>query len=280
MQLMRLADAPVDRRDRVFRYSKLRAAAGALVLGGIALGAILFGWLKDFWLAYYIAAVIVIYLLILHRLLTARFRQTNWLVRMTDNGLFVKFRSYLNYRFPDEDLIAVFIPYSEIRSAKLTKERQELPDHHQANRKASTVRKRRFIELELAGNSDSLADALGAESKRVFAKRNQGGAAVSARYQHLPVRLSSPTSLRIEWGVVPGPQSFLDALTRHTLVQPPTDTSKNFADLEGLGRKEQEARLLELAESGDAISAVALARQLYSYGLTEAKQFVDSLIRK
>ena len=280
MQLMRLADAPVDRGDRVFQYSKLRVVLGALVLGVIAMGAFLFGWVNGFWLAYYVAVVVAIYTMIFRKLLTARFRQTNWLVRMTDHELFIKFRSYLNYGFPDEDLTVVSIPFSEIRSAKLIKERQELPDHDQANRKASTLRTRRFIELELAGNSDSLAGALGDESKRVFAKRNQGGAAVSARYQHLPVRLSSPTSLRIEWGVVPGPQSFLDALTRHTLVQPPTDTSKNFADLEGLGRKEQEARLLELAESGDMISAVVLARQLYSYDLTEAKEFVDSLIRK
>ena len=45
-------------------------------------------------------------------------------------------------------------------------------------------------------------------------------------------------------------------------------------------RKEQEARLLELAESGDRIGAVALARQLYAYDLTTAKEFIDSLIRK
>lgn len=280
MQFMRLADTRMDPRDRVFQYSKPRVVLGASMLGVIAIGAFLFGWLNSFWLAYYVATVLAIYALILHKLLTARFRQTNWLVRMTDDGLFIKFRSYLNHGFPDEDLTVLFIPYSEIRSAKLIKERQKLPDHDEPNRKNSTVRTRRLIELELAGNSDSLAGALAHETKRVFAKRNQGGAAVSARYQHLPVRLSSPTSLQIEWGVVPGARSFLEALTRHTLVKPATDTSKNFADLAGLGRKEQEARLLELAESGDVISAVALARQLYSYDLTTAKQFVDSLIRK
>jgi len=280
MQLMRLADAPLDRRDRVFEYSKPRAVTGALLLSGIAFGVTLFGWLKGLWLAYYVAAVIVIYLLILQKLFTARFRPTNWLVRMTDDGLFIKFRSYLNHGFPDEDLTVVFIPYSDIRSAKLIKERQELPDRDQANRKASTVRTRRFVELELADNMDRLAAALTNESKRVFAKPNQGGAAVSTRYQHLPVRLSSPGTLRIEWGVVPAAQNLLDALAHHTLVRPGDDTAKDFAHLEGLQRKEQEARLLELAESGDRIGAVALARQLYAYDLTTAKEFIDSLIRK
>jgi hypothetical protein len=45
-------------------------------------------------------------------------------------------------------------------------------------------------------------------------------------------------------------------------------------------RAEQEARLVELAESGDMIGAVTLARRLYSYDLTAAKQFVEELVRK
>ena len=61
MQLMRLADAPLDRRDRVFEYSKPRAVTGALLLSGIAFGVTLFGWLKGLWLAYYVAAVVVVY---------------------------------------------------------------------------------------------------------------------------------------------------------------------------------------------------------------------------
>src|SRR5580765_4505756 len=209
MQLLRSADTPLDRRDRVFQYSKPRALIGALALSGIAFGVTLFGWLKSLWLAYYVAAVIVIYLLILRKLVTARFRSTNWLVRMTDDGLFIKFRSYLNYRFSDQDPTVVFIPYSELSSAKLVKERQAIPDRDGGNPRA-TIRTRRFIELQLADNSEPLADALAGESKRVFAKPADGGANVSTRYQHLPVRLAAPNLLRIEWGVVPNTQTILD----------------------------------------------------------------------
>lgn len=280
MQLMRLADTPLDRRDRVFQYSKPRALIGALALSGIAFGVTLFGWLKSLWLAYCVAAVIVIYLLILRKLVTARFRSTNWLVRMTDDGLFVKFRSYLNYRFSDQDPTVVFIPYSEISSAKLVKERQAIPDRDGGNPRATTIRTRRFIELDLAGNSEPLADALAGESKRVFAKPADGGANVSTRYQHLPVRLATPNLLRIEWGVVPNAQTILDALTRHTLVDHATAVSKNFVNLDGLSREEQESRLLELAQSGDMIGAVTMARTLYAYDLATAKHFVESLIVK
>ncbi|MET0585049.1 MAG: hypothetical protein ABW099_09235, partial [Candidatus Binatia bacterium] len=147
-------------------------------------------------------------------------------------------------------------------------------------RRATTTRTRRFIELELAGNSEQLANALASESKRVLAKPTEGGSSVSSRYQHLPVQLAAPNRLRIEWGVVPNAQTILDALTRHTLVQHPTAVSKNFVDLDGLSREEQESRLLELAQSGDMIGAVTMARTLYAYDLATAKNFVESLIVK
>jgi hypothetical protein len=280
MQLLRLADVPIDRRAHEFRYSRFRAGTGAIMLAAAALALIAFGHLNNTWIPYYIAGVIIVTLLIFHNLVTARFRPTHWLVRMTDDGLFIKFRSYLNYRFSDQDPTVVFIPYSEISSAKLVKERQAIPDRDGGNPRATTIRTRRFIELELAGNSEPLADALAGESKRVFAKPADGGANVSTRYQHLPVRLAMPNLLRIEWGVVPNAQTILGALTRHTLVDHATPVSKNFVNFDGLSREEQESRLLELAQSGDMIGAVTMARTLYAYDLATAKHFVESLIVK
>ncbi len=86
--------------------------------------------------------------------------------------------------------------------------------------------------------------------------------------------------MRIEWGVVPGIQSILGALTRHTLVQSAAEATKNYTNLDQLSRQEQETRLVELAESGDMIGAIAIARRLYSYDLTAAKQFVEGLMSK
>ena len=109
MQLLRSADVPIDRRARDFRYSRWRAGTGAIILAAAALALIAFGRLNNTWIPYYIAGVIIVTLLIFHNLVTARFRPTNWLVRMTDDGLFIKFRSYLNYRFSDQDPTVVFI---------------------------------------------------------------------------------------------------------------------------------------------------------------------------
>jgi hypothetical protein len=217
--------------------------------------------------------------LIFQRLVTARFLSSNWLIRMTDHGLFVKLRSYLNHRFPEQDPTVVFLPYSEIRSVRLVKERRELPDRDEGNQSSRTIKTRRLIELELAGDSTQLAEALANERKRVFNKPNHGGGG-KTRFHHLPVRLASANLLAVEWSVVPRADKFLDALTRHTLVQCVHDSSKDFVNLQSLSRADQESRLRELAESGDMIGAVAIARRLYSYDLTTAKDFVESLIER
>jgi hypothetical protein len=278
MQLMHLADVPLDPRDRVFYYSRFRAIAGAMSFCAIAIGLLVLGWVKNAWLAYYVAAVIAICLLIFQRLVTARFLSSNWLMRMTDHGLFVKFRSYLNHHFSNQDPTVLFLPYSEVRSARLVKERRELPDLDDGSGLTNTIKTRRLIELELAGDSTELSEALADERKRVFNKPIRGGAKM--RYHHLPVRLASATLLTIEWSVVPRVEKFLDALTRHTLVQSVHKSSKDFVDLQSLSPADQESRLRELAEAGDMIEAVAIARQLYSYDLTTAKAFVESLIER
>jgi len=197
---------------------------------------------------------------------------------MTDHGLYIKFRSYLNYHFPEQDLTVVFLPYTEIRGARSVTERQEIPDRDEG-RNSTMTKTRRVLELDIDADSTKLAEALGNERKCVFSKTKQGGGA-NSRYHHLPVRLASPNLLTIEWGVVPSVQSILEALTRHTLVQPGEETTRDFVNLDGLSREEQEARLLELAESGDMLGAVAIARKLYSYDLTTAKTFVELLIQK
>lgn len=279
MQLLRLAEVPLNQRDRVFYYSRLRSVAGAMVLAAVATAALVFARQTGLWLAYYVAAVAAICLLLYQKLVTARFRPSNWLLRMTDHGLFVQFRSYLNNHFPEQDATVLFLPYSEIRSARLLKERQELPDRENRNR-LTTTRKRRLLEIELAGHSTQFAEALGKERERVFAKSPPRDDKPSTRYQHFPVQLAASTLLRIEWGVVPDAQRFLDEITRHTLVRPAEDSFKDLVRLDGLSSAEQEARLLELVESGDMIDAVAMARKLYSYDLKTAKDFVEGLVGK
>ena len=74
-------------------------------------------------------------------------------MRLTDHGLFIKFRSYLNFHFPDQDLSVVFISYSEIRSARYILSRsRKCPDRDDGNRPTTTTKTQKWVELELASD--------------------------------------------------------------------------------------------------------------------------------
>jgi hypothetical protein len=276
MQLMRLADVPVSARDQVFCYSRGRAICGTITLLGFILGAFVYGQLMQSWLYHYLGAITLFFLWLFRKLILARFHPSNWLVRMSDDGLWIKFRSYLNDHFPAEDLTVVFLAFAEIRSAKFVRERQEIPDTEERGRPTSSIRTRKYVELELAADCQQLTDELAHERERVMGRVT----GITTRYHDTPVFFAARDRLRVEWNVVPKAPAFLDAMTRHILVQPAERSSKDLADFDGLSQKEQEAKLLELAQSGDKIGAIAMARRLYSYDLAAAKQFVEELLDK
>jgi hypothetical protein len=251
MQLLRLAEVPATDRDRVFSYSRGRALFSAAILFIAAIGAAILSWSNHVWLGYYLSAVILLSFFIFRKMVSARFRPSNWLVRLTVDGLFIQFRSYLNYHFPDQDLTVVFIAHSEVRSARFILEKREVPDRDDGNRPSTTTRTQKLVELELAIETKELAEALTCERAHALDGKNLGN--ISSRFHHLPVRLAAPDRLHIEWNVVPNAQTFLDALSRHTLIRPTEEAEKDFVNLEGLSRAEQESRLLELAESGDRV---------------------------
>ncbi len=278
MQLMRMADVTATDRDRTFAYSRSRALLDSIILVIAAVTAAVLSWVNHSWLGYDLAAVVLLSSLIFRKMVSARFRPSNWIVRLTDQGLFIKFRSYLNDHFPEHDLIVVFIAHSEIRSARLILQRQEVPDRDDGSRPTAITKKQKLVEVELSSETKELSDALARERARALDGKNLGK--ISARFHHLPVRLAAPDRLQIEWNVEPNAPTFLDALSHHTLIRPTQETEKDFVHLETLSRAEQESRLLQLVESGDKISAITRALRLYNYDLTQAKDFVEELVNK
>src|SRR5881392_3392810 len=161
MRLLRLAEVETGPNDRVYCYSRSRAILLAMALLGAAAWLVFHAMTTGWKLGYYIAAVIVLFLELMRRFFTARFQPTNWLVRMNDQGMFIQFRSYLNYHLPGEDLTVVFVPHGEIRSGRLVREKVTVPD--MAGRGGTETHYLRFVELELAGDVAPLAKALEAE---------------------------------------------------------------------------------------------------------------------
>ena len=274
MRLLRLAEVETGPNDRVYCYSRSRAILLAMALLGAAAWLVFHAITTGWKLGYYIAAVIVLFLELMRRFFTARFQPTNWLVRMNDEGMFIQFRSYLNYHLPAEDLTVVFLSLSEIRSARLIRERVTTPD---PQGHGTTTQFLRYVELELAGDVAPLATALEAEitEKAPMEKRWYGKG--STLYQDHPARMQAPPFLQMHWQVAPGAKKFLSALRPYTTIAETVSLSEDLTNLQSLSRDEQQKRLRELARRGETIAAVYMARKLYGCGLVEAKEMVDGL---
>jgi hypothetical protein len=272
IRLMREKDVPTTSRDLVFRASRLYAILFVLACLGACAAMIALHRPRPP-LNYYISGVILLALLWMRRLVTARFQPLNWLVRTADDGLFIHFRSYLNDRLSTEDSTVVFLPYSDIRSARLMRERLATLDYEGAK----TVQTRRLVEFELATDPAPLAEALATESARPGAKEKRWYGSSATLYKDYPVLMQSPPFLRVEWRAVPSAGAFLDGLRQHVQVAPPVTISEDFANLQGLTREQQEQRLRDLNQRGHTIDAVYMARRLYGLDLTQATKFVKEL---
>jgi hypothetical protein len=272
MQLLRLADVEISPPDRMYCYSRTRAAIlAALILGAVS-WLIFHSMIRQWKFGYYLAAGILLFFLLTLRFITARFRPSNWLVRANDQGLFVQFRSYLNYHFPPEDLTVAFLSYGEIRSARLLRERVETPDPQGHGTQTQYLR---YVELEVAGDVAPLGKALEAEiTERAPTEKHWYGRS-STLYQDHPVRMQTPPFLQLRWQVVPGAKKFLEDLRPYTTIADPVSLKQNFVNLQSLSREEQQQRLRDLAERGQTMVAIYLARKLYGCGLAEAKELVE-----
>ena len=273
IRVMPDAEVPEASARGTFRYSRGSAALVAgLMLGGGA-GLIAVGRVQGNPFAYYIAALVFVFLWIYQAMVLARFRPTNWLVRVTDRGLYIKFRSYLNHHFPEGDPTVVYIPFREMRQTRVVRELQEVLD---TDGSGTTTRRRTVVEIELKDDAPAIEQALSAERRAEAPKAGQGFGIGAGKYRHYPVRMATPRIVALEWGVRPRAAEFLSVMAVHTPVQA-AEITRDYTALGAVQQHEQESRLLELTENGQMLDAVRLARSLYGYDLTQATRFIEGL---
>jgi hypothetical protein len=270
---MRLSDAEIKPTDRTYRHSRWHAVLLTVVFLGAAAWAFFHAYSSAWKPGYYMAGAILLMCELLRRFVTARFRSSNWLARTNDQGVFIQFRSYLNYHLRADDFTVVFISYQEIRLARLIKERVQVPSQ-EGGRETQYLK---YVELELAGDVTVLSKALEAEAAENAPKETRWYGSSSTFYQDHPMRMLSAPFFRIRWQVTPGAKHFLEALRPYTAIADPVSISQDFAHLGGLSREEQQVRLRELAKRGETISAIYLARKLHGGSLAEAKDIVENL---
>ncbi len=284
MQLMRERDVPANDHDRVFRYSRLNATIGfALLFAGPA-ALFTIGVRGRVVLPEIIAIIAAGLVLLAKRFLVARFRPSNWLVRATESGVYVKFRSYLNYHFSADDVSVVFVPYREIAAARVVRETVERLglttriDGPRANREYSYQR-RKVAELELMGDTTALAAALLEESARPGPREKRWYGSTTVRVNHQPVMLEGTSRLRIVWECVPRIQKFVARLAPKVKVDATVSRDVSVAALQELDRASLERRIAELARAGRMREARLETRLHFAYDNKQTERFIERLLR-
>ena len=278
MRLLRLQDVEISPNDRVFRHARLRALI--IWLAGLAgSAAMLVNAFAGTWrVGYFFGPFLLLFVLFTMGYVTARFHPSNWLVRMNDTGIYVQYRSYLNYRLPPDDPSVVFFPFGEIASAHLLKERVEVPDP--GTRGQTQTQFLRYVELEISGNTAPRVSALSSERGESAPMKKTWYGSSSTLYQDYPVTMTAPPFLRIRWDVVPRAKAFLEALRPYTVISDTVSLTHDFAHLQSLSRDAQQEQLRELAARGQTVNAIYAARKLYGCSLEEAKEMVDGLVAR
>jgi hypothetical protein len=226
MRLLRLQDVEIGLNDRVFRHARLQALIVWLA-GFAATTALFFHAYTGKWPPGYIfGSFLLLFVLLTLRMVTARFHPSNWLVRMNETGIYVQYRSYLNYQLPTDDPSVVFVSLGEIASARLVKERVATPDP--AKPGGTQTQYLRYVELELSGETAPLAKALQAERAEQAPLEKRWYGTSSTLYRDYPLTMTAPTFLRIRWDVVPGAHKFLNALRPYTVIADPVSLTQDF----------------------------------------------------
>ena len=274
MRLLRLRDVEIGPNDRVFRHSRLLALTVWLAGLAAAVAMIFHAYTAKWFPGYIFGPFLLLFLLLTIGFVTARFHPSNWLVRTNQTGMYVQYRSYLNYELPADDPSVVFLSYGEIASARLIHEHVDTPD---ISRQNTTQRQYlRYVELELPGDTKALASALDSEHGEQAPVKKRWYGSSSTLYRDYPVNLTAPF-LRIRWDVAPRAKKFLEMLRQYTVITDDVYLKEDFSKLQSLDKEKQQEKLRELVRRGQNMTAIYIARRLYGCGLSEAKQMVEHL---
>jgi len=283
MKFYNFDDAPYRRGFLVCRHSRLWNAMPVLILGGLT---VLFLYLGlrpaghaspgDFPSGgdYCVAAFFGLFAFFFHFPLRASFHAANWLMYVSEGGLIIKYRSYLNRSFPPDDLQVVEFEFEELawaRKARETRQSAQLNSGRTATEFAT------YLELSLR-NSDT---AMLEENLRV--ERNREAPKIGhsqTTWRDYPVTFQPGGIVRIHWnGITPGVNATLQVLARSIKVEPPVHTRVDFTHPSNLSPEETKAKILQLARGGDELAAVAMAQRLHGGSLAEARALVQALLR-
>ena len=210
----------------------------------------------------------------------AALRSSNWVLRASPVGLYLKFRAYTNHRLPAADEVVLFLPRRRVHWLRA---HAEMARHIPRGGERTVVRdtalsKQQYLEIALDDEDlEELSERLERE-RRLWTPTLLPG--VRQKSTGAPISVRSDGTLRIDWKtratrLSPRLSRFVDALgPRYRWAE---EISAIQDEIKDLKPATQHARLVEMVRQGNTIDAVILAKNLYGLTTTEAKAKLDKL---
>jgi hypothetical protein len=285
MKFYRFSEIPIRSDDRVFKASPTNAWIGFIVCLGIGIallllginGAKIYGLNIPSGLFFYGGATICGLLgWAGWGQIRGRRKPTNWLLRCNGKGIIIKYRSFENWRFPAEDVQAVGFDYSEVAEVRMVREQRTAPGL--GGNQTKQLQNLTYLDFGMANADTSALEAyLQAEQKAEPPGR------FKTIYGDYPVEVLPGEIVRLRWsisggyGIHPSPGKAIEYLSRHIKIAATVSTKVDLTHQSNLCPEEGDAKILNLAKSGDKMGAVKLTRQIYGSTLSEAVAFVEKL---
>jgi hypothetical protein len=284
MQLYKLENIHLAVQEHIFKESSFLQFLAALLFAGMGIG--MFLWNRFGNLPFFVIVISGIFLalfsIICFRHLAKTLTPTNWLVAVGPDRIIIKFRSYLNPHLPADDPQVVSLSFSEIEAAQITKEKIR---YYGSQKNSKTTEYQTYLDLLIkAVNLQPLRKRLKYE-RSIKTYKNSGIYKYGTKSHHYPVSVPEDKIIRIQWRgpgsyITPGVKKAADLLARqHIIIRP---VQRQFCDFTKRAVQEgakADDKILELAEKGKIFAAIRLAKQVYDYDTTQARQFVESLLK-
>jgi hypothetical protein len=282
VKFYRLNEIPIQSDDLVFKASPVRRLIPFVVFLAIFIVPFALALVKgkDFvlsllplpiFLCCIIEATFLLFAWLAYREYRASLRSTNWLLRCNDSGVIIKYRSFLNWRLPSQDIQAVGFAYSEIAWVKTVKEQRISPSTNERGDPAKQTQRLVYLDFRLV---DTDTSALETHLRANLSTKPSG---VMVTLDNL-VQVLPGGIVQLRWnGLVPSVDKAIAYLGRHVSIGEAESTKLDLTRQRNASPEEENAKIVKLVKGGDKMGAVTLARQIYGYNLSEAVAFVERL---
>jgi hypothetical protein len=269
MKFLRDDEVPGPPAVQSYRETEWSGLAVGLALFGVAAALLVWPALEGgaeaawvYWIAGPLAALLVFIARFALRSFIASRKPGNWRLRWSTDGLYLRYRSYLNGHFAADVPTVLSLDRREVSFIKARSETLAVSD---GDGGLSSRRKARWLEIGLRRlDTQAIADALAAE----YARRDGPG----WHAKDMPVTLTPQSTLRV---ALMRPQAVIDRLRSLYTVGLAEEIAPQ--DFDAMSQAEQEDHIRALAQAGETVSAVIAARQVHGLDLTAAKALVESL---